>query len=82
MAALGCAPKEPVGPVEQIGKGIDQMTKGIRQLESDNQDTDAYKARQREQAIRDSRTSQGLDTDSAPGEWESYEEWQKRKGYR
>lgn len=79
MVAVGCVRKEPEGPAEQIGKGIDQMTKGIKQLDSEQDD--AYRARQREEAIRDSRKT-GVDGDATPGEWESYEEWQKRKGYR
>lgn len=79
----GCVRKEPEGPAEQIGKGIDQLSKGVRQLERENAAGDSSAARDR--GIRDSRTRDPrLDTDEGPtpDEWETYEEWQRRKGYR
>lgn len=44
---LGCI-KEPEGPAEQIGRGIDQITKGIQEYDRSQPTPSAYQMRREE----------------------------------
>jgi hypothetical protein len=78
----GCVRKEPEGPAEQIGKGIDQVTRGIKQYETDTASQPSARARPDTGALSDSIRSAPTIDDSIPEGWESYEEWQQRKRSR
>ena len=81
ILASGCV-KEPEGPAEQIGKGIDQVSKGVRQYEYETRDRRAPTPTP-VPSLRDSWRSDPdtYSDDSSSNQWESYEEWRKRKGY-
>ena len=34
----GCAPSKPEGPVEKIGKGLDQVMEGVRDIDENEQE--------------------------------------------
>ena len=52
-----CAPKEPEGPAERIGKSIDMMSKGIQDLDKEwaEMDRQERQAREREKLEREER---------------------------
>lgn len=79
LAIGACVRREP-GPGEQIGRGVDEMTQGLRRLDTDPAyggakpgERDAYH-RYENQGYREPTPV------PTPEGWESYEDWKRRTG--